>query len=101
MNIDEKKENVTIPDVNSDWGTIAAFALTFNGYNYINGGPLELSYFCDSIVNAGMNNASLDELRACLFFLQRVGRFCGDEGSDYDLEEARELLALMKEKQFI
>ena len=83
-----------IPAINSDWETIAAFAITFNGYEFVGGGPKELSNLCDK-VSLAPEKASMEELRACLFLSQRAGRFCGDEGSDYDLEEGRSLLDLM------
>ena len=86
-------KKLEIPDINANWDIIAEFALTFNGYHFA-GSLTKLSLLWDKVA-ANPNNASLNELRACLFFLQRAGRFCGDEGSNYDLEEARELLKLM------
>lgn len=85
-----------IPDINSSWGTIATFALTFNGYVFA-GGFTQLSDLCNKVA-LNPENASLDELRACLFFLQRASRFCGDEGCPSDLDQARELLKLMHVK---
>lgn len=82
-----------IPDINSSWGTIATFALTFNGYGFA-GGLTQLSDLYNKVA-LNPENASLDELRACLFFLQRAGRFCGDEGCSGDLEQAHVLLKLM------
>jgi len=32
-----------------------------------------------------------------VFFIQRAGRFCGDEGTDYDLEEARGIIERIRE----
>ena len=87
---------IEIPDINSDWETIAKFALTFNGYKFA-GGMTELGLVWDKMA-PDPENASLDELRACLFLIQRAGRFLGDEGNDYDLEEARGLLQLMHDK---
>jgi hypothetical protein len=89
---------IDIPAPNSDWETIAEFARSFNGYQFVKGGPVELSSLWDRIAE-DPNKASMDELQACLFFLQRAGRFCGDEGSVDDLEQARMILTLMKEKQ--
>jgi hypothetical protein len=86
-----------IPPIDSDWETIAAYALTFNGYKFAGGGPLELSYLCD-LVSLDPENATVEQLRACLFFIQRSGRFCGDEGNDYDLAEARGILELLHKK---
>lgn len=88
---------MNIPDTNSNWETIARYALTFNGYHFVNGGPVELALLWDK-VSADWENATVDELRACLFFVQRSGRFCGDEGSSADLEEARSILELLRAK---
>lgn len=87
---------INIPCTNANWETIAQFALTFNGYKFA-GGLEKLGELWDKIV-ANPENASLDELRACLFFLQRAGRFCGDEGTNYDLQEARAILKFMRDK---
>lgn len=86
-----------IPDSNSDWYTIASYALTFNGYGFVNGGPLELSYLYDKVAT-DPKNASLDELRACLFYIQRAVRFTGNEPSAFDVEEARTLIKMIKSK---
>lgn len=52
-----------IPPIDSDWETIAAYALTFNGYEFAGGGPLELSYLCD-LVSLDLENATVEQLRA-------------------------------------
>jgi hypothetical protein len=89
---------MNILDIDSNWETIAQFALSFNGYKFVKGGPVELDALWAKTV-LDPDNATIDELRACLFLLQRAGRFCGDEGSPFDLEEARAILFLMKSKQ--
>src|SRR5277367_1874901 len=103
-----------IPPIDSDWETIAAYALTFNGYEYAeshyltenswkslgmqNASPVEkLGVVWDNVCSF-MESASVEELRAALFFLQRAGRFCGDEGTPSDLEEARAILQFLHEK---
>lgn len=86
-----------IPDANSSWEIIAEFALSFNGYHFVKGGPTELSLLYDKAA-LDPTSASLDELRACLFFLQRAARWNDNEGCGSDLEEANTLLDLMREK---
>ena len=90
-----------IPDINSDWDTIAEFALTFNGYHYVNGGPELLKILWDRVALEGFETSSIEDIRAMLLLLQRAGRFCGDEGSDNDLEEARFLIEEIRNKMII
>jgi hypothetical protein len=86
-----------IIDSNSSWADIVEYALSFNGYTFVNGGPLELSYLYDKVAN-NPENASIDELKACLFYIQRAIRFTGNEVTPFDLEEARYLIKMIKEK---
>jgi hypothetical protein len=88
---------MNIPAPNSDWGTIAQYALSFSGYTYVGGGPVELDLLWDKVC-LDVENATVDELRACLFLIQRAARFCDVEGNDSDLEEARGLIELIRTK---
>lgn len=90
-----------IPAENADYGTMSVFALTFNGYKFVNGGPVELGDLCDRVMNNGIESASIDELRACMFMEQRSARFCGDADSDYSLIELREWSKLIRERLIV
>lgn len=84
-------------EVRLSWSDITEYALSFNGYNFVNGGPLELSHLYDKVAN-DPENASVDELKACLFFIQRAVRYSGDGPSSFDLEDARTFIKLIKSK---
>ena len=86
-----------IPASNSNWDIIAKYALTFNGYYYVNGGPKELDLLWDKVM-MDIENSSINDLRACLFLLQMAGRFCGDEGSSYDIETANFIIDMIRKK---
>lgn len=77
-----------IPPIDSDYSTIAGFALTFDGYNRIK----DIAMFANKIStkfhedHAIVAKLTLTELRACLFYEQRRHRHFGEdpEGGDRD-----------------
>jgi hypothetical protein len=75
-------------DYNSSIDEIIDFSLSFNGYHYINGGPEKLADLWDKVIpllNSGsLDQVSLEDIRACLFWLQRADRWTG---SEYDKDE--------------
>jgi hypothetical protein len=83
-----------IPNVNCSINEIFHFALSFNGYQFVNGGPEKLVELWDRVA-VDWENASLDELRACLFYLQRAIRWTNNIWSDSDIEQARDLIYMM------
>lgn len=88
------REEIELPELNSDWGTIAEFALSFNGYKYVNGGPIELGKLWDRVVE-NPDIATMEELRACLFAFQRACRVCGTEDTPVELAQFRNILSLI------
>lgn len=90
--------DLDIPTNQASINEIIDFALSFNGYYYVNGGPYELSLLYDKVV-LNPELASIDELRACLFFLQRAVRWNHNEWQSSDIEEAHGILDLIRQKQ--
>ena len=88
-----------IPDEKADWVEIAEFARTFNGYEYA-GDITKLGFLWDRVCIDGLDNSSVsaDDLRAMLFLIQRAGRWSGDEGTDFDLQQAHEILRHLRMK---
>lgn len=64
---------------NDSLESLCEFALSFNGYEYVNGGPAELGDLWDRVVpelNAGnYEQVFIDDIRACLFLQQRSDRY--------------------------
>ena len=83
-----------IPPINSDYTTIAGFALSFDGYSRIK----DISIFANKIVEEVKNDKSitekltLTELRACLFYEQRRYRHYGEEPEGEDRDYIKGLL---------
>lgn len=73
-----------IPDKNSDYGTIADFALTFDAYDRFD----KVAEFANNNLSAyhpdreSMKQRTLTELHACLFYKQRRFRYVGEEPSE-------------------
>jgi hypothetical protein len=84
-----------IPDINSDYRTIAAFALTFDGYERF----ARIAEFANNnlaVYHAdrdSLKKRTLTELRACLFYEQRRYRHMGEEPEKEDREYINALLA--------
>lgn len=83
-----------IPDKNSDYRTIAEFALTFDGYERFE----RVAEFANNnlaVYNADrecLKKRTLTELRACLFYEQRRYRHMGEEPENGDREYINALL---------
>lgn len=60
-----------VPGPNATWAQIEAFAVTFNGYARFGN---RLGDLTSEHRRAGTVPSTLDELRGCLFFVQRVLR---------------------------
>jgi hypothetical protein len=73
----------SIPPPDAEWGTIAEFALTFNGYK--RWGSFAQ---CAEIANAE-RHGSLDDLRTCLFFERQRWQHFGDEPDEEALSYIR------------
>ena len=110
-----------IPDDNSDWEEICDYALSFNGHRYIQSlidDDMVPNYISDirdrknvmeiffGVFNlpklilykeTGINDFTIDELRAELFLRQRGARWEGHGPDSEDIETARELIKLIKE----
>lgn len=77
-----------IPPINSDYSTIAGFALSFGGYSRIK----DIALFANKIVAVFQNDQAiiskltLTELRACLFYEQRRYRHFGEDPEGGDRE---------------
>ena len=97
MESKQAEQPLIIPPADSDWGTLAVFALTFNAYHYI-GNPTELSIYFDKLPDDGVS-WSMDDLRARLFWVQRAARWNQTEDSNSDLEEMRGIIGAMHAKQ--
>ena len=84
-----------IPSIESDFTTIASFALTFDGYSRIK----DIGSFANKTVGEFRNDQSvllklnLTELRACLFFEQRRYHHFGEDPEDADREYLNSLLS--------
>ncbi|HPT72172.1 MAG TPA: hypothetical protein PLE74_07815 [Candidatus Cloacimonadota bacterium] len=83
-----------IPSINSDYSTIAVFALTFDGYNRIK----DIALFANKILAEFQNDhaivakPTLTELRACLFYEQRRFHHFGEDPEGGDREYINILL---------
>ena len=83
-----------IPPINSDYSTIAGFALTFDGYNRIK----DIALFANKIVAEFQNDhaivakLTLTELRACLFYEQRRYHHFGEDPDGEDRDYIKGLL---------
>jgi hypothetical protein len=77
-----------IPSPDSDYESIAKFALTFDGYELPN---------CADLANA-RSAKSLTELRTVLFFEQRRYRHFGSHPTGEDLEYIRSLVQAIQAK---
>ena len=83
-----------IPAIESDYTTIAYFALTFDGYSRIK----DIASFANKTSGEYCNDQSLllklnlTELRACLFFEQRRYHHFGEEPEGTDREYINSLL---------
>ena len=77
-----------IPPIDSEYSRIAAFALTFDGYNRIK----DIALFANKIVaefendQAIITKLTLTELRACLFYEQRRYHHFGEDPEGEDRE---------------
>lgn len=75
-----------LPSPDAKWEEVQAFALTFDGYKHH-----ESFAECAAIANE-RRNASLSDLRTCLFFEQRRWRHQGEEPSGEGLAYVRSLI---------
>ena len=84
-----------IPEITSEYGSIADFALTFDGYKWSD----QVGAFANKTVGmyyadeSSLKLLSLTELRACLFFEQRRYRHMDEEPENGDREYINALLA--------
>ena len=85
-----------IPFANVDYRPeIMEFALTFDGYSHFSDAlPQFANRALQDFVASGKLSQSLDHLRACLFYQQRVWR---NEGCDPDAEAMQFISALLGE----
>ena len=83
---------IDIPKSDADWSEIAAFALTFNGYEVC--GSFDK---CAEIANA-KRHESLTDMRACLFFEQRRWRHFGESPDGETMAYLRKLLESIRAK---
>lgn len=87
-----------IPDINASLEEMCAYALSFNGYHYIGGGPSELADLWDRVIpllnDDRLDQVSLEDIRACLFWQQRADRY----HQDYDIEGYRGLIKAIRDK---
>ncbi len=81
-----------LPPAEADWGRIAKFALTFNGYTVL--GSFEK---CAEIANA-QRHSSLTDLRTCLFFEQRRWRHFGEHPDDDAMAYIRRVLGQIRDR---
>jgi hypothetical protein len=77
-------KEIEVPNINSDISILCEFALSFNGYKYV-GGLVELggeNGLWDKIVpllnNNELDKVSVEDIRACLFWVQRNDRWHQD-----------------------
>ena len=83
-----------IPPAGANYGAIAAFALTYDGYERFE----RVAEFANNNTalyhadKATINRRTLTELRACLFFEQRRFRHMDEEPENGDLEYIHALL---------
>lgn len=80
-------ENIPGPD--ATWAEIETFAVTFNGYARFGKGLDELASLHR---RNGTIPSSLDELRGCLFFEQRLWRHWGSRPDERGMAHVRALL---------
>ena len=99
-------DEVEVPEVDADLETLIDFALSFNGYEYA-GGLVELAGDENSLwdrtvnkLNAGKGDeVSIDDLRACLFWVQRGQRYDAINSSiQLDAEEYRPFVREIRKK---
>jgi len=81
-----------VPPSDSDWSTIAAFALTYDGFTA--SGSFER---CAEIANDHRHD-TLSDLRTCLFFEQRRWRHYGRPPEGDDLAYIRNLVESIRGK---
>ena len=83
-----------IPSLDSDYSTIARFALTFDGYSRIK----DIALFANKIVaefhndHSVMAKLTLTELRVCLFYEQRRYHHFGEDPDGEDRDYINALL---------
>ena len=92
------RRKMKIPDKDASIEDICAYALEFIGYKYVNVGPEELANLYDEVAKKGIDNATVDELRACLFWEQRGLRYHSQLEGDGIYEELREFLNAIRHK---
>jgi hypothetical protein len=91
-----------VPSANAPWTAIEAFALTLNGYEAI--GEVECGDLANRLRSEFEKNpkclqqVSLEETRACLFFEQRRFRHFDEEPDGADLVYIRGLLETIRTK---
>jgi hypothetical protein len=92
-------QSIPIPSPDSDWPAIEKFALTFNAY--AQGGFEAVADAANAARDAhrrdGKLPASLDELRACLFFEQRRYRHFGRPPEGEELAYVRALVGAIRD----
>jgi len=80
-----------IPDSDADWWVISDFALTYDGYKKHPNGE------CALIANE-RRHETLDDLRTCLFFEQRIWHWQDELPEGEYLEYFRYLVNAIREK---
>ena len=114
MNDSDRHASVRLADLpvpNADWADIREFALTFEGYDYVKSrwpgreameSCKELAHEVKEALSRGDTDPaefSLEDLRAALFWHQRVVRWSTTEiPSDETLEHCRRLIECMRER---
>jgi hypothetical protein len=91
-----------VPEPASDWKTIATFALSFDGYEYLpNGacGALSEKVRQDFLKTGQLpDGLNLSDLRACLFFEQRRANHHGHEPDAEAMSVIHALLAAISRR---
>ena len=92
-----------IPSRDAPLYAILEFAITFDGYARLGGGPVEVASSTEDLRQYLAQHgdvpaeATEDELRAALFFLQRQTHHWGDVPAEYE-DQMRTLVAAIADK---
>ena len=93
MNSYQFERTIEIPDPDSTWIEVEAFALTYNAYER-RGGTQKVGRVFDKVAAGfeknGVCEANVDDLRTCLFMTQRKSHW------DWDIQGDPEMMALVR-----
>lgn len=93
-------EEIEVPSIDASDKELSTFALSFNGYKFLDEGPEKISAINHKIANIinndkdGLSKISMEELRCSLFWQQRLDRW----NQNFHREEYIKWINLIKEK---